>query len=339
MSGRIHGEVLDLARRLKAHGLSRNAVDALTVIAEGVRDETRIGSCSRARIADKLFGVERTASRAVAELVKAGLVRVVVAGGGRGRSAVVTVYEVADLHQWLFDRSEESAAQAWVQHRRDITDRQDIQVSPGSDQPDPSAGHPDVPPNVPPIRPESDRRDISGPSAGHLGVSPPVLPVEALGGPVLDAPTRPRERNEPPPVPPAVERPPAPRCPRHCDTAPGSWVPENCRDCAVLGRAHRARHTDLARAEARARRACTECNRYGLMLGPDGELLDLRCAHPTVPDEIWAGHDLTAPPKPPPVEASPARHRQPAAGRDDRQAPGWRPSPYPRTRPLERTPT
>jgi hypothetical protein len=339
VSGRIHGEVLDLARQLKAQGLSRNAIDALTVLAEAVRDETRIGSCSRARIAAKLWEpsrapapVEKTASRAVKELTKSGLVRVVMAGGGHGRTAVVACYEVVDLNRWLADR-------------RDITDRRDIQVSPGSEEPRESAGHADVPPNVPPIEHEPNRRDIGGQSAGHLGVPPPVLPVKESSGPVLHGTTRPRAAVEPPTAPPPTA--PStrasreqPRCPRHDDQPTGSWGPD-CHDCAVLGRAHRARQTEHARAYARARRACTECNAYGLMLGAGGELLDLRCAHPTVPDEIWSGHALTAPPNPPPVEAGhDARHRMPtpAATSDDHPPPRWRPSPHPRTRPLERTP-
>lgn len=118
--------------------------------------------------------------------------------------------------------------------------------------------------------------------------------------------------------------PPPPRCPRCSDQPPGSWGPP-CGDCAALGRAHRARLTDLTRAYARARRCCTECDAFGFLLGPDRERLDLRCDHPTVAPEVWAGETLAAPPVPPPLEAPTyeGRHRA-------EHPPGWRPSPHPR---------
>lgn len=165
------------------------------------------------------------------------------------------------------------------------------------------------------------------PAAEHVVEPAAVVAVEAEPRPGRPDPYRPQQ--------------PAPRCPLHSDVPPGEWVPDGCHDCALLGRAHRARHTDDARAEARARRCCTECNAFGLLLGLDGRLLDngrgggIRCAHPTVPDEVWAGEVSSAPPSPPPVEApveAPAAHR----GRhraDDPPAPrppGWRPSPHPR---------
>lgn len=337
MSGPIHGEVLDITRRLRQLGLSRNAVDALTVIAEGCRRETRIGACPRARIADKLFGVERTASRAVSELVAAGLVQVVVAGGGRGRTAVATTYRIVDLQQWLWLHDPRDTRH----DPRDTPDPQDIQVSPGSEEPGGSAGHPGVPPKCPADPGDTDRRDISSPSAGHPDVSPPV-PVEDLVE-TSEVTTGPREER-PPAEPAAPSRAdaarirarahtaygppaPAPRCLPHADL-PADTYPPGCPDCARLARAQRARHTDLARGEARARRACRACNRFGLVLGPAGQLLDQRCAHPHVPDWIWTGTDPPAPAPP-----NTGRHHRP----DPQTAypgrpPGWRPSPNPRPR-------
>lgn len=136
-----------------------------------------------------------------------------------------------------------------------------------------------------------------------------------------------------------VDNAPPPRCPTCSSQPPGSWGPP-CYDCAELGRAHRARQTDLARAYARARRSCTECNVYGWLLGPDGELLDLRCDHPTVPPEVWTGAVDTAPPLPPPIEDPPAAAMPEQRGRhalaEDAPTidhpPGWRPSPTPRHR-------
>lgn len=339
MAGQIHGEVLDITRRLRQLGLSRNAVDALTVIAEGCRQETRIGACPRARIADKLFGVERTASRAVSELVAAGLVQVVVAGGGRGRTAVATTYRIVDLQQWLWLRDPRDTRH----DPRDIPDPGDTCVSCGSDEAPGSAGHQDVPPRCPADPGDTDRRDISSPSAGHPGVAPPVVPVEEdLETPEVTTGPR-EERPQPEPAPPGRAEaarirsrahtaygppPPAPRCLPHADLPADTWPP-GCPDCARLARAQRARHTDLARGEARARRACRDCNRFGLVLGPAGQLLDQRfdrrCTHPHVPDWIWTGTD-------------PPGRRAPAAGRPDPQTaypgrpPGWRPSPTPRPR-------
>lgn len=127
---------------------------------------------------------------------------------------------------------------------------------------------------------------------------------------------------------------PPPRCPQCSHQAPGSWGPP-CGDCAALSRAHRARHTDLARGEARARRACRQCNEFGLRVGPDGQLpdqrLDQRCSHPGVPDWIWTGAE---PPAPPPAGRQRRPDRPPAhSGLPS----GWRPSPRPRPRTPEGT--
>jgi hypothetical protein len=183
---------------------------------------------------------------------------------------------------------------------------------------------------------------VSGPPlASERTTAHPLAPTNTYQG--SSKVGRPLDVAEPRPGRPDPYRqpPPAPRCPIHSDAPSGEWVPDGCHDCALLGRAHRARHSDDARAEARARRACTECTPFGLLLGVDRTLLDngrgggIRCAHPTVPDEVWAGETSDAPPKPPPVEAPVVdepggRHRLRADHLPDDLAPDWRPSPHPR---------
>lgn len=77
---------MDNAQRLRDRGLSQRALMALTVIAEGCREPSREGHVARARIAAVLGATERTATRALQELVQAGIVVVVEGPRRRARS-------------------------------------------------------------------------------------------------------------------------------------------------------------------------------------------------------------------------------------------------------------
>lgn len=125
----------------------------------------------------------------------------------------------------------------------------------------------------------------------------------------------------------AIGRPtgPPPRCPMCSDQPQGSWGPD-CSDCARLRREYHACATELARAIARARRACRDCSAYGLVLTPTGRETDVRCQHSAVPAWVWAGTD---PPTPPARPSPPAAPKAAASPTHDRP-PGWKPSPRPR---------
>lgn len=201
MSGRIHGEVLDHLADFEAAGLSRNAVDALTVIAEGCRDLTRCGSVGRDRVAAKVRGAARTATRAITELVGSGLVVLISPGGGRGRAGVYATYQIVHIPGWVAELAgREDSAQIVVR-------------GPG---PDRSVGHQSeesYPQEADPwdtrMSPQSglgspDRWDKSGRLTGHLGVSLPVVPVTTPGE-APDVTTGPRATRPPePPGPEAV---------------------------------------------------------------------------------------------------------------------------------------
>lgn len=255
MSGPIHGEVLDLAVDLHRLGVSRNAIDALTVIAEGCRDHNRRGATPRQRIAGKLCATERTASRAVAELVDRRLVAVVTPGGGRARTGEATVYEIADLHDWLDDHlPDPAAADPDAAAPGDPGDTRpdpgDTQTSPRSPQSHASGGHPDVARMSRRSSAGRDRRDKSGRSAGHPDVSLPVpvgiskTPDATTGAPapapaaVAAAGRRPRRR-------PAVGS----RCGR-----PDCRHPASCPACAAARRPEPAAAArDRARVVGRVR--------------------------------------------------------------------------------------
>lgn len=92
------GEVMQAASRLYAAGLPRNAVQAAAVIAESCRDDSRTGAVTHKAIASWLDASERTARRAVTELVEAGVV--VVARRGGGRAKATTLYYLPPLASW-----------------------------------------------------------------------------------------------------------------------------------------------------------------------------------------------------------------------------------------------
>ena len=109
---------------------------------------------------------------------------------------------------------------------------------------------------------------------------------------------------------PAPPRGAAPRCPRHSDTTPGAWVPEPCRDCAELGRAHRAFLSDAVRAHLRIRRACADCDDQGWLLDTPLDVAR-RCRHPNVPADAWG--DPPAAAAPPSSPGGRHRRRPPAS--------------------------
>ena len=80
MAGPLVGAVMDAADELAADGLTRNGFSALLTIAEGCRDGTREGRVARRRIASVARCSERSASRAIAELVERGLIAIVERG-------------------------------------------------------------------------------------------------------------------------------------------------------------------------------------------------------------------------------------------------------------------
>ncbi len=237
MAGQLHDEVLTYARWLRAAGLSRNAIDALSVIAEGCRLDgprgPRTGSVARGRIADKLCATERTADRALRELRDHGLVTVVQRAGGRGRSGLVAVYQMASLRAWF------------------SADPCDTDVSHPSPDPTESVRHPDVAPMAPGDPARADPCDKSGQSMRHLGVAPPVVPVRTPGG-TTEATTRPHADPTPPPdhpPAPASGRPGAPGARSRCGR-PDCRAP---RPCGACGRARRADQAAEQRAAAEVR--------------------------------------------------------------------------------------
>ncbi|MGA5465586.1 hypothetical protein [Mycobacterium sp. NPDC050041] len=99
MSGQLVGEVLAASSSIKAAGLPPRAFHGLIAIAEKAGTDTRQGSVPWSHIRAALYGASlRTAERAVEDLRKAGLVRVVRSGfnNNNGR-ACAPVYEVASL--------------------------------------------------------------------------------------------------------------------------------------------------------------------------------------------------------------------------------------------------
>lgn len=99
MSGQIVGEVLAASASIKAAGLPPRAFHGLIAIAEKAGTDTRQGSVPWSHIRAALYGASlRTAERAVEDLRKAGLVRVVRPGfnNNNGR-ACAPVYQVAPL--------------------------------------------------------------------------------------------------------------------------------------------------------------------------------------------------------------------------------------------------
>lgn len=81
MSGRLVGEVIDNARRLKAAGLSDRGLTALIVIAESCREDTRQGRVWLPRVAGLLGDKDnRTATRALADVRAAGLAKIIEPG-------------------------------------------------------------------------------------------------------------------------------------------------------------------------------------------------------------------------------------------------------------------
>jgi hypothetical protein len=101
---------MDNARRLQDGGLSHRGLVALLVIAEGCRDEGRRGRVPRARVAAVLGATERTATRAIKEVVTAGHARVLqparrresalAANGTAIPRGLATLYELAPLGSW-----------------------------------------------------------------------------------------------------------------------------------------------------------------------------------------------------------------------------------------------
>jgi hypothetical protein len=99
MSGQLVGEVIDAATALKAFGLSERGFHALVAIAEKSNARTRQGSVRWDHIRAGLYGAsKRTAVRAVEDLKKAGVLRVVKSGfnNNHGRSCA-PIYEIAPL--------------------------------------------------------------------------------------------------------------------------------------------------------------------------------------------------------------------------------------------------
>jgi len=106
MAGQLVGLAMGHALRLRADfGLSRNAVYALYVIAEGVwlnRDMT--GRVSLDRIATALMVSHATAKRAKAELEKAGLIIVLKRGNRKPNGeSEATLYRLALPPAWFMD--------------------------------------------------------------------------------------------------------------------------------------------------------------------------------------------------------------------------------------------
>lgn len=98
MSGKIVGEVLAAAPRLRDMGLSERSFHALVAIAEKCHHQTRQGSVRWDHIRNGLYGAsKRTAERAVHELRDAGLVTVSATGYGNQHMARAPIYRVAAL--------------------------------------------------------------------------------------------------------------------------------------------------------------------------------------------------------------------------------------------------
>lgn len=258
MSGRLVGEVYDHKRRIHAAGVSATALHALGAIAEGCRDD-RVGSTPLSRIADAVLGSERTATRALAELQRAQLVRVVRRGGGRGRSKKCAVYRMADLNQWptgpfhatdpvdtqMSSQSPDSL-DAWVASQsgdangsRQLTGHLDGESIAGL------TGHVSGESIGEVIHRQADPVAKSGPLSRHPGVYQPVLPVTTPGG-TTDVTTR-RARPPSPAPPPPSE--PSPAGVGSLCGQPDCPDPKPCRVCARL----RREREDAERVEAAER--------------------------------------------------------------------------------------
>jgi len=183
VSGRLVGEVIDAAERLYAAGLSRSAVLALAPIAEGCREESRMGTAPHARIAAWLGRSERTAERAVQELLAAGVVVLVQRGGGREKAK--NRYYLPPLERW--ERAGTPDIQmAGVQARQPplvaaVRDENSRHSDGGSSAPDTS--------RTPDTQMSGVRRTAGGNSRQNgaelppsLDVGSPVVPVRTLGG-------------------------------------------------------------------------------------------------------------------------------------------------------------
>ncbi len=238
MSGRLVGEVYDHARRLGAAGVTRNAITALAVVAEGCRDN-RIGRAPLDRVADALLSSERTATRALTELRDRGLVHVVQRGGGRSRPGVRTVYRMVDLARWPADSpATDDPGDTQVATRSDPLDNSGPTEEPSTRQPggDPIAADGDR---------IADPVDKTARSGRHLDGDQPVVPVTTPGGTTDVTPRRARPPSTAPPPP--FE--PSPAGAGSLCGQPGCRDPEPCRGCARV----RQEREDAERAAAAER--------------------------------------------------------------------------------------
>ena len=215
------GEVMDHARRLQAAGLSHRGLCALLVIAEGCRAETRRGRIPRDRVADVLDSSERTATRALGEVVTAQLATVVERGkrlpdvydpatGTSHPRGIATLYELAPLGEprdtWVSPDPPQSgdtqvspdpAEPRDTQVSSDRLEPQDTQVSPGSGNQETNPAEPG---------------DKSSTTGRRLGVTHPVVsPVVSPGG------SRTPVREAPPPASQPLGPEPPRRCAEHRD--------------------------------------------------------------------------------------------------------------------------
>lgn len=87
---------MDNADALRAAGVTQRGFLALLTIAEGCRDN-RVGRVPRTRLASVLGASERTASRAVADLVAVGVVELVAKGNRGVGGGVSNTYRIASF--------------------------------------------------------------------------------------------------------------------------------------------------------------------------------------------------------------------------------------------------
>ncbi|MFI2216556.1 hypothetical protein ACH47B_06690 [Rhodococcus sp. NPDC019627] len=265
---------MDNAVELRAGGVTPRGFLALLTIAEACRDN-RVGRVSRVRLAAVLGASERTASRAVSDLVSAGVVELVAKGNKGVAGGVSNTYRIVRFGP---------------DGARDDVDGEDFgAVDNGND------GTPTCP--VEPVdnfgvdgndgtpKCPVDSVDNSGDnetghvSTGHIGpidgtprVSPVPYPVKESRGYVS------RERY----VGAVPDVPPSKRCTIHHDA---TNVPAcgACADARRAWEAWEADHVERLRLQALERRnavmACGWCDDYGWAFDTDRSATNVRCNH------------------------------------------------------------
>jgi hypothetical protein len=329
VSGRLVGEVIAAAPRLYAAGLSRSAVQALAPIAEGCRDESRTGTCPQARIAEWLDRSVKTAERAVAELIEAGVVVLVQRGGGRARAT--NRYYLMPLEAWSAAGTPDTQVSVVAARQSPLVAPVDERNSGHSDVGSSGAadaGTPDIQVSEVPDRGERNSRQNAVELPTSLDVCSPVVPVTTPGG-STDVTTGPRvvaapsphnaslEENTPPTAVPAESVCGRPDCraPLPCGACGRARRAAGAREDLATGQAERAaaaavraaeaeRRAELAAARARAEADCP----LGCVGGYLGTQL---CDHdPDAPARARRGRALVQPHLPRRRSADRERARQ-----------------------------